>query len=125
MGHVVSALMNRRHGLVRLFTELLEERVVQASRILEAEPSANPFILWVPFGCEECDTISSLGVNQMNCTPIAPSGFWRPVNLREYRTPIAVYGVQDGSIRQVQAAECIRSMTDDRARELEKGMTFD
>ena len=35
------------------------------------------------------------------------------------------YGVQDGSIRQVQAAECIRSMTEDRARELEKAMTFD
>src|SRR5689334_1549954 len=30
------------------------------------------------------------------------------------------YGVQDGSIRQVQAAECIRSMTEDRASELEK-----
>jgi len=35
------------------------------------------------------------------------------------------YGVQDGSIRQVQAAECVRSMTEDRARELEKAMTFD
>jgi len=35
------------------------------------------------------------------------------------------YGAQDGSIRQVQAAECIRSMTEDRARELEKAMTFD
>jgi len=35
------------------------------------------------------------------------------------------YRVQDGSIRQVQAAECIRSMTEDRARELEKAMTFD
>ena len=35
------------------------------------------------------------------------------------------YGTQDGSIRQVQAAECIRSMTEDRARELEKAMTFD
>jgi uncharacterized protein YecT (DUF1311 family) len=35
------------------------------------------------------------------------------------------YGVQDGSIRQVQAAECIRSMTEDRARELEKAVTFD
>jgi uncharacterized protein YecT (DUF1311 family) len=34
------------------------------------------------------------------------------------------YGVQDGSIRQVQAAECIRSMTEDRARELEKAMTL-
>jgi len=37
----------------------------------------------------------------------------------------AFYGTQDGSIRQVQAAECIRSMTEDRARELEKAMTFD
>jgi uncharacterized protein YecT (DUF1311 family) len=35
------------------------------------------------------------------------------------------YGVQDGSIRQVQAAECIRSMTEDRARELEKAMKLD
>ena len=35
------------------------------------------------------------------------------------------YGTQDRSIRQVQAAECIRSMTEDRARELEKAMTFD
>ena len=35
------------------------------------------------------------------------------------------YGTQDGSIRQVQAAECIRSMTEDRARELEKAMKFD
>jgi uncharacterized protein YecT (DUF1311 family) len=37
----------------------------------------------------------------------------------------AFYGVQDGSIRQVQAAECIRSMTEDRAHELEKAMKFD
>jgi uncharacterized protein YecT (DUF1311 family) len=35
------------------------------------------------------------------------------------------YGTQDGSIRQVQAAECIHSMTEDRARELEKAMEFD
>ena len=35
------------------------------------------------------------------------------------------YGVQDGSIRQVQAAEYIRSMTEDRARELEMAVTFD
>jgi uncharacterized protein YecT (DUF1311 family) len=35
------------------------------------------------------------------------------------------YGTQDGSIRQVQATECIRSMTEDRARELEKAMNFD
>ena len=37
----------------------------------------------------------------------------------------AFYGVEDGSIRQVQAAECIRSMTEDRAHELEKAMKFD
>ena len=35
------------------------------------------------------------------------------------------YGAQEGSIRQVQAAECMRSMTEDRARELEKAMKFD
>jgi uncharacterized protein YecT (DUF1311 family) len=35
------------------------------------------------------------------------------------------YGAPDGSIRQVQGAECIRSKTEDRARELEKAMTFD
>jgi hypothetical protein len=35
------------------------------------------------------------------------------------------YGVQDGSIRQLQAAECIRSMTGARAREREKAMEFD
>ena len=35
------------------------------------------------------------------------------------------YGVRDGSIRQVQAAECIRSMTEDRAHELEKAMKLD
>lgn len=34
----------------------------------------------------------------------------------------AFYGVQDGSIRQVQA---VRSMTEDRAHELEKAMKFD
>jgi len=34
----------------------------------------------------------------------------------------AFYGVQDGSIRQVQGAECVRSMTEDRARELEEAM---
>ena len=32
------------------------------------------------------------------------------------------YGTHDGSIRQVQAAECMRSMTDDRAHELESAM---
>jgi uncharacterized protein YecT (DUF1311 family) len=35
------------------------------------------------------------------------------------------YGTQDGSIRKVQAAECMRSMTEDRARELEKAMKLD
>jgi uncharacterized protein YecT (DUF1311 family) len=30
------------------------------------------------------------------------------------------YGTKDGSIRQVQGAECIRSMTEDRAHELEE-----
>ena len=37
----------------------------------------------------------------------------------------AFYGTQDGSIRQVQAAECLRSMTEDRARELEKAVKLD
>ena len=35
------------------------------------------------------------------------------------------YGVQDGSIRQVQGAECIRAMTEDRARELEEAIKLD
>ena len=35
------------------------------------------------------------------------------------------YGAQEGSIQQVQAAECIRSMTEHRARELESAMKFD
>jgi uncharacterized protein YecT (DUF1311 family) len=35
------------------------------------------------------------------------------------------YGTKDGSIRQVQGAECIRSMTEDRACELEKAMKLD
>jgi uncharacterized protein YecT (DUF1311 family) len=35
------------------------------------------------------------------------------------------YGTHDGSIRQVQAAECMRSMTDDRAHELESAMKLD
>ena len=30
------------------------------------------------------------------------------------------YGTPDGSIRKVQGAECIRSITEDRARELER-----
>jgi uncharacterized protein YecT (DUF1311 family) len=34
------------------------------------------------------------------------------------------YGSQEGSIRQVQAAECVRAMTQDRALELEKVMKF-
>lgn len=37
----------------------------------------------------------------------------------------AFYGVQDGSNRRVQAAECIRSMTEDRAHELEEAMKLD
>jgi uncharacterized protein YecT (DUF1311 family) len=37
----------------------------------------------------------------------------------------AFYGTQDGSIRQVQAAECLRSMTEDRASELERAMKLD
>jgi uncharacterized protein YecT (DUF1311 family) len=37
----------------------------------------------------------------------------------------AFYGTWDGSIRQVQAAECIRSMTEDRARELEEATKLD
>ena len=37
----------------------------------------------------------------------------------------AFYGVQDGSIRQVQRAECIRSMKEDRAHELEEAMKLD
>jgi len=37
----------------------------------------------------------------------------------------AFYGTPDGSIRQVQAAECLRSMTEERARELEKAMKLD
>jgi uncharacterized protein YecT (DUF1311 family) len=44
----------------------------------------------------------------------------------EYRDAnCGFYGVEDGSIRQVQAAECIRSMTEDRARELEKALKLD
>ena len=37
----------------------------------------------------------------------------------------AFYGAADGSIRKVQGAECLRSMTEDRARELEKAMELD
>jgi uncharacterized protein YecT (DUF1311 family) len=36
-----------------------------------------------------------------------------------------LYGSQEGSMRQIQAAECLRAMTQDRALELEKAMKFD
>jgi len=35
------------------------------------------------------------------------------------------YGSQEGSIRQIQAAKCLRAMTQERALELEKAMKFD
>jgi uncharacterized protein YecT (DUF1311 family) len=35
------------------------------------------------------------------------------------------YDSQEGTIRQIQAAECMRSMTKDRALELESAMKFD
>jgi uncharacterized protein YecT (DUF1311 family) len=35
------------------------------------------------------------------------------------------YGSQEGTIRQIQAAECLRAMTQDRALELEHAMKFD
>lgn len=35
------------------------------------------------------------------------------------------YGSQEGTIQQIQAAECLRAMTQDRALELEKAMKFD
>jgi uncharacterized protein YecT (DUF1311 family) len=35
------------------------------------------------------------------------------------------YDSQEGTIRQIQAAECMRSMTQDRALELENAMKFD
>jgi uncharacterized protein YecT (DUF1311 family) len=35
------------------------------------------------------------------------------------------YGSQEGSIRQIQAAECLRAMTQERALELEQAMKFD
>ena len=35
------------------------------------------------------------------------------------------YGSQEGSIRQIQAAECVRAMTQQRALELERAMKFD
>jgi len=37
----------------------------------------------------------------------------------------AFYGTPDGSMRKVEGAECLRSMTEDRARELEKSMKLD
>ena len=37
----------------------------------------------------------------------------------------AFYGTPEGSIRKVQAAECLRSMTEDRVRELEKARKLD
>ena len=35
------------------------------------------------------------------------------------------YAAQDGTIAQIQAAECLRAMTEDRARELEQAMKLD
>jgi uncharacterized protein YecT (DUF1311 family) len=35
------------------------------------------------------------------------------------------YASQDGSIRQIEGAECMRAMTEERALELEKAMKFD
>lgn len=35
------------------------------------------------------------------------------------------YGTQEGTIRQIQAAECRRPMTKDRTLELENAMKFD
>lgn len=44
----------------------------------------------------------------------------------KYRdTNCMFYGSQQGSIRQIQAAECRRSMTRDRALELEQAMKFE
>lgn len=37
----------------------------------------------------------------------------------------AFYAAQEGSIGRVQAAECLRAMTEDRAQELEAAMTFE
>jgi len=37
----------------------------------------------------------------------------------------AFYGTPDGSMRKVEGAECLRSMTEDRARELEKATKLD
>jgi uncharacterized protein YecT (DUF1311 family) len=35
------------------------------------------------------------------------------------------YGSQEGTIRQIQAAECLKTMTRDRATELERAMKFE
>ena len=35
------------------------------------------------------------------------------------------YDAQEGTIRQIQAAECLRAMTEARTRELEQAMKFD
>ena len=35
------------------------------------------------------------------------------------------YDSQEGTIRQIQGAECLRAMTQDRVLELEKAMKFD
>jgi uncharacterized protein YecT (DUF1311 family) len=43
---------------------------------------------------------------------------YRDANCAFYETP-------DGSIRKVQGAECLRSMTEDRAQELEKATKLD
>lgn len=37
----------------------------------------------------------------------------------------AFYGAQEGSLRQIMAAECLRSMTKDRANELSTAMKFE
>jgi uncharacterized protein YecT (DUF1311 family) len=44
----------------------------------------------------------------------------------EYRDAnCGLYGSGEGTMRQIQAAECTRSMTQDRALELENAMKFD
>lgn len=44
----------------------------------------------------------------------------------QYRdTNCRFYGSQEGTMRQIQAAECLRAMTQDRALELEKALKFD
>jgi transposase-like protein len=49
-----------------------------------------------------------------------------PLSYRRHRFPAEI--IQHAIwlyLRFLQAAECMRSMTEDRARELEKAMTFD